>query len=391
MCCEVAVDICSRNLSIRQPRQTGDHPEVDQSELKNASAHYNGQYYQNKVQRFVTPARIAVPVMLLLFVAGLHVNNVRNLTTVNGALSCAKLFKAGSLQRNATTESGVWKPDGCAVRYRSINESIKCMADLTDKNLNAPFIVFAGDSRLRQLRDGLIFALTGQDYDVMANPHAKVDPSFYKKHAAHGDFYKSAGAHVRFEWLPYLDNGDGDMTKFIKRTIQSEFKPNLLVLGAGVWRIRDCERAKKSQETCSQEYKLLFLKLLPLLLQLSNTTDIIWTPQAVINEKLLRHPDDLQVGFNNRNMQLYNGVVREVLDSVSTWERPPVTFWHSAWETSVQLNDGIDGLHFGVHTKHHLIQMLINWMCSSVTRELSVFQDYTRFIWGNTPEEYCCE
>ena len=129
------------------------------------------------------------------------------------------------------------------------------MSALTDRNLKAPFIVFAGDSKVRQLRDGLVLELTGQDYDKISNPKAVVDPTFYKKHEAQGDFYKSAGVHIRFEWLPHLDDGHGDMTKFINRMINTDFKPDLLVLGVGVWRIRDCERAKKKQEDCAEEYK----------------------------------------------------------------------------------------------------------------------------------------
>ena len=129
------------------------------------------------------------------------------------------------------------------------------MSALTDRNLNAPFVVFAGDSRIRQLRDGLISQLTGQDYDQVANPTATVDYTFYKKHEAHGDFYKTAGAHVRFEWLPYLDDGEGDMTRFINRTIHADFRPNLLVMGAGIWRVRDCQRANRTQQDCAKDYK----------------------------------------------------------------------------------------------------------------------------------------
>lgn len=135
------------------------------------------------------------------------------------------------------------------------------MQKLTEKNLNAPFIVFAGDSRLRQLRDGLVLELTGQETDILANPGATVDQAFYRKHEAHGNFYESAGAHIRFEWTPYLDKRDSlpttlSMIEFVNRTLQSAFKPSFLVLGVGVWRIRDCHRERKlTQEQCAQEYK----------------------------------------------------------------------------------------------------------------------------------------
>ncbi|OWA54473.1 hypothetical protein BV898_18875 [Hypsibius exemplaris] len=345
-----------------------------------------------RFSRFFTFSRVVISSALLLFFLGIRVNeNVRQ-RSAGVPYTCSKLFKSGSLDRNISHErNGTWKPNGCNIRYRTINESVGCMSDLTNKNLNAPFIVFAGDSRPRQLRDGLVLALTGQDWDKIANPKVQMDDAVYKKHESNGEFHKSAGVHVRFEWIFHLDNGTGNMTHFIQHTILSEFKPNLLVLGVGVHRIRECHRKNISQANCAQEYKQHFLKLLPLLLQLSNTTDIIWVPQTVINERLLRPPGDIGSGFTNENALLYNRMITEALDTLPDTSRRKITYWHSAWQSSVELNDGLDGLHLGPHTKHHLTQMLIDWLCSSVSRrEVSTFRRYQRLVWGSDPPQFCC-
>ena len=141
------------------------------------------------------------------------------------------------------------------------SESVQCMSALTAKNLNAPFIVFAGDSRIRQLRNALIHELTGQDYDMFTNTNLTANVSdMYGSHKSHGDFYESAGAHIRFEWLPYLDDGHRNgqhagLTQFVNRTLNSTFKPLFLVMGVGIWRIEDCSNEKKEQKDCAKDYR----------------------------------------------------------------------------------------------------------------------------------------
>ncbi|OWA51422.1 hypothetical protein BV898_15905 [Hypsibius exemplaris] len=309
------------------------------------------------------------------------------------SLNCLKVFQAGSLDVKSSGAAAVWRPNGCSMRYRSINESVECMMELTDKNLNAPYIVFAGDSRPRQLRDGMVLALTGQDYDRIANPRAVVNEAVYKKHEAHVEYYRTARAHVRFEWITNLDNGTGAMTQFLQKIITSDFKPNLLVLGVGVHRIRECHRAKPqlSQQYCAQEYKEQFLKMLPLLQEIANSTLILWTPQTYVNENLLGPPGDVDAGFTNENMILYNRMITEALLTLPGSSRSPLTYWHSALQASIELNDGLDGLHLGFQTKHHLIQMLINWMCSSLGGEREILKRYRNLMSGTLSENYCCE
>ncbi|OQV11567.1 hypothetical protein BV898_14143 [Hypsibius exemplaris] len=201
---------------------------------------------------------------------------------------------------DATT---IWRPNaGCSIRYRSHNESIECLQELSVVTANAPYIIFIGDSRLRQLRDGLILELTGNDYDFQANREAIVDPLFYKKHAASGKYYPSAGVHVWFEWFSHMDDGFGPLTNHLKKLILSDFKPSLLVMGVGVWLMRDCHRTGVSLDACVQRYSKEFEKLYPVLVELSATTKMIWLPQCAVHEKKFEHVDNINVGFTNKNM-----------------------------------------------------------------------------------------
>ena len=127
-----------------------------------------------------------------------------------------------------------------------------------------------------------------------------------------------------------------------------------------------------------------FLKLIPLLRQLSKTTSIIWVPQGVLQEKAVER------GFTNANMILYNRVIQETLAALRD---SPIIYWHSAWQSTVALHDSApDGIHFGRHTKKHLLQMLINWFCRGTGRkQSSSIRDYKRWLVGVEDHELCCE
>ncbi|OWA50367.1 hypothetical protein BV898_14886 [Hypsibius exemplaris] len=297
------------------------------------------------------------------------------------------LFVSGSANwmKDATT---VWKPDaGCDIRYRSLNESVECLRKLERASWDAPYIIFIGDSRLRQLRDGVITELTGDDYDFKANLEALIDPTNYKKHAASGTYFQSAGTHLWFEWYPYFGEG---LTNLVRNLTRSPFKPTLVVMGVGIWLIRDCHRAKKSQEECVQKYQKDFESLYPFLEELSTTSTIIWVPQMAVRDRKFENENNINVGFNNKNMKLYNDAILKVLSSKETenGESTAVTYWHSAWQASIQIDDGFDGLHMGGTIKHHLTQMLIDWTCGLLLPNTHGYDIFNPFKWNS---KYCCE
>ncbi|OWA52534.1 hypothetical protein BV898_16986 [Hypsibius exemplaris] len=331
--------------------------------------------------------RVVIPAMLLFFFSGaVYIKSARVVPVVPGG-RCLGMFESGGLiewdVEDATTS---WKADaGCAIRYRSQNESIGCLHDVAMQRLNASFIVFLGDSRLRQLRDGIILELTGKDMDFQANRNALGDPLFDKKHEGRGFFYENARAQVRNEWEPHLDDGGGSFTRVVENLTRAELKPSLLVMGAGSWLVRDCHRANKTQQTCIQTYKENFKKLLPLLDKLVPTTDMIWLPQCAISERHLNNVNNIGVGFTNSNMQLYNDAIKELLP-------PYMIYWQSAWDVSVQLNEGLDGLHFSRRAKRYLTQMLLNWACSAPYRRDPEIMRHSQLLdWNARSTEYCCD
>ncbi|OQV13506.1 hypothetical protein BV898_12253 [Hypsibius exemplaris] len=253
----------------------------------------------------------------------------------------------------------------CDSRNRTTKETVDCMRSLALYTGKAPVLAFAGDSRIRQMRDEFIHYLTGQDTDPLTSG-MKIDDTIYKTHAPRSDFYSHAGVHVHFSWSPYLNKGKDSLKNFLRdaATSSKNKRPTLLVMGSGVWAIRDCARKHGNQTDCAKAYKRAFSSMLPLMELLSNTTDIIWLPQAFVNEPQLRRYGDTREGVSNANLEMYNNAVKNALDSAPNHT---IKYWHSAWQTSARLNDtGFDGLHFGKTAKHQIMNLLLNWLCSPV-------------------------
>ncbi|OWA52526.1 putative CAS1 domain-containing protein 1 [Hypsibius exemplaris] len=303
------------------------------------------------------------------------------------ANKCSRLFEPGSLKWNYSDGTFIWKPRNCALRYRSINESVACMKELTRTTHEAPYILFIGDSRARQLREGLILALTGQDYDAVANRQARVDPAFHKalnNYAEVGTYFETAASHLRFQWASFLDHGKGSLSQLIRKLTEAEFKPSLVVVGLGAWQIRQYYYVNTTHKDGAKEYGEQFGKLLPLLQKLATFTNVIWLPQAAVHEQLL---DDKHDMFTSKIMMMYNKKVRDQLELArSSKGTPTITYWQSAWEASLKINDGLDGVHYGYNTKHILIQMLVDWMCRPVSRNLEHVHD----LQSSRSSDYCC-
>ncbi|OQV11572.1 hypothetical protein BV898_14148 [Hypsibius exemplaris] len=290
---------------------------------------------------------------------------------------------------NPQRVTAVWEPSRCTIRYRSPSEVSKCVIDVANRNREEPLIVLVGDSRLRQLRDGLVEIFTGKDFDFQSNRRVIYNDTVYKKHESSGSYFANSGLHLRFEWHAGMDDGSGSLTSLIKELIKLQFKPTIVVIGMGAWTMRQCTNDKKLQSFCVQAYQKEFMTLLPALETLATTSKVIWLPQGAIHyEQLLPRGQDLMAGLNNRNTMLYNNAVREVLES-SRPKGPPVIFWESAWEISLALKESMDGLHFGNQTKHHLLQILIEWVCSSSTRTAETVPIINNILFHGRSDRCC--
>ncbi|OQV11549.1 hypothetical protein BV898_14126 [Hypsibius exemplaris] len=173
-----------------------------------------------------------------------------------------------------------------------------------------------------------------------------------------------------------------------RRTLGSPCSmPDILVLGAGSHTAKDCEFANLKQKDCVAKYKREFEGLLPLLSQLPPSVVMIWMPQANVNQTSmdLRGNSFFKRGVNSANMVLYNNAIKEVL------EKNPghrLKYWGSFYTSSIDFADGIDGIHLGIDSKHHMMQLLMNWMCNYVDHDL----ESSHWPFSSIPERatYCC-
>ncbi|OWA50372.1 hypothetical protein BV898_14891 [Hypsibius exemplaris] len=194
-----------------------------------------------------------------------------------------------------------------------------------------PVVAFVGDSRIRQLRDEFIYQISGTDTDNIANKKLKVDQVW---------------------------------------TLNGKSRPpDVLVIGAGVWKARLCVQMPKLWDSCLVKYKQAFKDLLPLLAELSATTDVIWLPIGSVNETtmLKRVNRVFNVSMTNVKLALLNEAVAEVMSSMPTGR---VEYWES---------------------KYHSIQLLTNRMCNSLDHEFQERKSCLRFLEQfHFDDPYCC-
>jgi hypothetical protein len=120
-------------------------------------------------------------------------------------------------------------------------------------------ILLLGDSRVRQLRDGLLFQLTGFDQDWLANLSIQYDHAVYSKHEGKLMLLETAPVSLDYMWHTEMDNvADTLRDHLAKRASNSsnaKYPLDLIVLGNGAWTIRCCTGQKKNQNECVSKYK----------------------------------------------------------------------------------------------------------------------------------------
>ncbi|OQV11471.1 putative CAS1 domain-containing protein 1 [Hypsibius exemplaris] len=275
--------------------------------------------------------------------------------------TCEVLMKDGALAQ-PSIEATVWQPDGCDLQLYSQNDSKNCLRKMKSRknrhqNVN---VVFTGDSRIRQLRDAFLRQLSGIDRDWLANRNITCVPAKHYKHADEEILIKDSGVRVSFNWAGVLDNGTGETGRSLERMIRNMRRndrvADLLVLGNGVWTIRDCARKNRSQADCLIEYRTMFLSLLPKLNTIARRTTVVWAPQIRVNQSRLSDRE-----FTNSNMRMYNEAIESALASQADSK---VIYWNSLERLSYELDDSLDGLHFGPTAKYYATQMLMNLLCN---------------------------
>ncbi|OWA53177.1 hypothetical protein BV898_17611 [Hypsibius exemplaris] len=243
-----------------------------------------------------------------------------------------------------------WTTDEGKLKLHSRNESALCMRRLRAQR---PFtnIVLVGDSRTRQLRDGLIYQLTGTDRDWLAN--RSIQPSRNHRHERQVQLlslFPEATA-VRLEYIYTFNTHQAvyNVKKYLK-TDKSAGTPDLLLIGGSDWPVESFRPFKKM----AQDSKIL-TELLAILSDLAEQTLVVWTPQTPLSQAQVARSK-----ITNEELTAHNAVVRSALAS-----RPSRIHYWESYLSTFRLSESLDGLHLGPVAKYFDVQILLNVLCGA--------------------------
>ena len=123
----------------------------------------------------------------------------------------------------------------------------------------APQIVLIGDSRIRQLRDGVVKQMTGVDRDWLSNKSIQFDRHTYRKHESSSHSLGKSGLNLRYIWSGTL--GEKAIDRYLEKVDvfrQTHKTPKaalIHVAGFGVWTMEDCQKKNVSLSECLNRYE----------------------------------------------------------------------------------------------------------------------------------------
>ncbi|OQV14884.1 hypothetical protein BV898_10916 [Hypsibius exemplaris] len=246
-----------------------------------------------------------------------------------------------------------------------------CISELQTYQNHTPTVVFFGDSRVRQLRDGLVHRLIGVDQDWLANRSIIYNETTYRKHSDRTMILTPDNVtyfQMEFIWSGHINLVVKHLKRYVLRQRQLKLaakgayrKPNLLIIGGSAWQysapqFSNCTKEERSKTGCGIEYQRLFEKLLAVLEKSGLNTPVLWVPQTIMDD-----PNVVDTGVSNANMRTYNEIVHDALRNLD--RTPPITYWES-YEKAFNLTDSLDGMHLGPEAKRKLVPFLLNYLCT---------------------------
>lgn len=211
------------------------------------------------------------------------------------------------------------------------------------------FIIFMGDSRIRQLYYEFIKAISVNPDNILNMP-------------AHHDLdYTEVDLNlkIKFLWRPVVNQSLLD--EFRNWNKEEEYsRPNIVIVGSATHSIKQ----SNASLTALEYYRKNLTILLPHMDSLNRSTTILWVLQDPIKHNLLSK-DRLMI--TNEQIDAYNKAAMEILrfSSVNT-----VHIWSSARLVAQGYNDAIvdkennDGLHINSNALKFSIQILLNLYCN---------------------------
>ncbi|MED6257468.1 N-acetylneuraminate 9-O-acetyltransferase [Ataeniobius toweri] len=235
----------------------------------------------------------------------------------------------------------VWQPYGCMMhKYKSI-EAKTC--------LSKKRVVFAGDSRIRQLFYSFVKI---------------IDPERTEDGNKHEDIFfqdEKSSLNVDFLWYPEANNSMKE--RLMSWTHEASARPDVVILGAATWSIK----LHSGSSEALQQYKVNLTSIAVHLDRLAEHAEVYWVLQDPVNEDML---SDNRKMITNQQLDLYNEVALEVLKS-SKYRRSRVKLLAAARQAALEtIINSDDGLHLPESTRNVGAMVLMNSLCNKQLRPI---------------------
>ncbi|XP_071822424.1 N-acetylneuraminate (7)9-O-acetyltransferase-like isoform X2 [Apostichopus japonicus] len=274
-------------------------------------------------------AKVAASVLVVLFVSHYAFQ-----FWLHGNTTCQDLLTDGIYHSD-----GKWQPLTCMVHQYRREETAYC--------LRKKRIVLIGDSRIRQIYDGLL-EFHGIQQEVA------------EKHSNKKYELKEENAIIEFLWNPEVDQSTIDVYK--KLLEDDQHPPSLVIHGAAAWTIK----LNYASLDALAGYKGNLTKLAGIMQPMAQSSPIIWMMQVPVKREKF---DDSRYMITNEVIESYNQAAASALKTSG------VNLWYSA-EVITREYPGDeeeidDGLHVATGILNEYLQVLFNWYCNGPTQPKS--------------------
>ncbi|GAV01677.1 hypothetical protein RvY_12351 [Ramazzottius varieornatus] len=165
---------------------------------------------------------------------------------------CFSMFVGGFYAPGESGQKGIWRAP-CNLVYReSRSESVNCLLRRAAHLNKEIHIVLLGDSRVRQIRDGLINHLSGVEHDIYVNPAV---PYTQQYRESLNVTIASANTRIEFFWAVEVDEHGGTFGQALRALQNSSAKPDIIIVGAGIWMMKQCTTQNVTQVECVKRFK----------------------------------------------------------------------------------------------------------------------------------------
>ncbi|OQV15534.1 hypothetical protein BV898_10256 [Hypsibius exemplaris] len=282
---------------------------------------------------------------------------------LNAEVPCRNLLTSDAAINENVSSSTASSLNTCDLRTYSQQEALRCMKKFKATKSRPAHFAFIGDSRIRQLRDGIRFHLTGVEKDWLSNASVKGTSDEICKHENQQTTLWRVPIRLDFFWAPKILMA-ADVVRHALLPAKTGYPkssiPDVVIVGCGIWRIQTCIAQKVNQTECFQEYKRDFLELLSLFKRITSETLILWVPQNLLTVKASWSKD--ADWYSDASMNTLNDAIRTSLEVAATRR---VVYWKT-FEKTFKRTDSLDGIHLGPQARWTDVQILFNVFCNDV-------------------------